>query len=695
MRTDRATAVRRRALTVLVLCLATSGLVAAAAPVALDGRRPVGQALQADGAPVALPTLGFGPATASGGPFQFDPGMAVMVDAKAAVTVAVNARATSVHVLHTLVPGQPVADWKTANQAARTAGDPLPDRLTVLEYVVLYADGRSVPLNVRYGKGIGAWLRDWWNPVDGFVYDLPFAPVAWQAKLGPGGLRSAVVYALSWPNPRPDTPIVSVTLKAGAGLGKGKALVYAVTTEDTPLTGATYTVAPAGDDAGPGSFDQPWATLQKAAATVKAGDTVYVRGGTYRPTRRIAFRDLKAPEGRRTSIIGYPGETATFDFMDALWDESPDREQLGFEVYPHDQSMIHAYRCEHFTFKNLHLMQSRARGIGSEQGVDNELCYNFVYKTFGPGIRFGDQLRGRCIGNTLVRPTSMTMDPGDQPPMEALDSSELSDCVIAYNEICWADKESMLIDGNANGLRIHHNYVHDGWNFPCVTGISPNGYGKQENIEIDHNIAHTLGFGFGVGTEGGGSGSHVRIHHNIAWDCHWAGAGITGAWSADADLNDISIYNNTFVHNGYVDWNTARGRHTGFLPGRERPWTQGTVRKINGVVQDVLVANNLIIQPRDYVLVLEHNGDAAASRIVFTNNLTDAWVETNRVTGDWHAVRGEHLIIADPLLTDVQARDFRLRAGSPAIGAGVAIKDGRLDPGGAPVNIGAFPFDAP
>ena len=77
--------------------------------------------------------------------------------------------------------------------------------------------------------------------------------------------------------------------------------------------------------------------------------------------------------------------------------------------------------------------------------------------------------------------------------------------------------------------------------------------------------------------------------------------------------------------------------------------------------------------------------------------LTDAWVETSRITepDSWRAVRGENLIIADPMLMDPEARDFRPRPGSPAIGAGIAIKDGKIDPGGEPVTIGAFPFDAP
>ena len=45
----------------------------------------------------------------------------------------------------------------------------------------------------------------------------------------------------------------------------------------------TYFVAPppSGDDANPGTESLPWATLQKAADTVQAGDTVLVRAGQF------------------------------------------------------------------------------------------------------------------------------------------------------------------------------------------------------------------------------------------------------------------------------------------------------------------------------------------------------------------------------------------------------------------------------
>jgi hypothetical protein len=45
--------------------------------------------------------------------------------------------------------------------------------------------------------------------------------------------------------------------------------------------GTTYYVAPNGTDKNPGTCEQPFATMQKAADTVQPGDTVIVRDGTY------------------------------------------------------------------------------------------------------------------------------------------------------------------------------------------------------------------------------------------------------------------------------------------------------------------------------------------------------------------------------------------------------------------------------
>src|SRR5687767_3088590 len=44
---------------------------------------------------------------------------------------------------------------------------------------------------------------------------------------------------------------------------------------------ADYYVATTGNDSNPGTMTQPFATLQRAHTAVSAGDTVFIRGGTY------------------------------------------------------------------------------------------------------------------------------------------------------------------------------------------------------------------------------------------------------------------------------------------------------------------------------------------------------------------------------------------------------------------------------
>ena len=48
-----------------------------------------------------------------------------------------------------------------------------------------------------------------------------------------------------------------------------------------PVHAAEYHVRLDGDDAAAGTPNAPWRTLQKAARTARAGDTVIVHAGTY------------------------------------------------------------------------------------------------------------------------------------------------------------------------------------------------------------------------------------------------------------------------------------------------------------------------------------------------------------------------------------------------------------------------------
>lgn len=87
-----------------------------------------------------------------------------------------------------------------------------------------------------------------------------------------------------------------------------------------PALAAEYYVAPDGDDSNPGSMSQPFASLQKGHDVAEAGDTVWIRGGTYQVvTPRtagagIALTKSGTSDANRIRFFAYPGERPVFDF---------------------------------------------------------------------------------------------------------------------------------------------------------------------------------------------------------------------------------------------------------------------------------------------------------------------------------------------------------------------------------------------
>jgi hypothetical protein len=59
-----------------------------------------------------------------------------------------------------------------------------------------------------------------------------------------------------------------------------------------------------------GTASQPWRTIQKAANTLVAGDTVYIRAGMY--AEQVTPQN-SGSTGNTIIYAAYPGETATID----------------------------------------------------------------------------------------------------------------------------------------------------------------------------------------------------------------------------------------------------------------------------------------------------------------------------------------------------------------------------------------------
>jgi len=84
-----------------------------------------------------------------------------------------------------------------------------------------------------------------------------------------------------------------------------------VTVELPSRSGKTYYVSTSGNDNNAGTLSAPWRTIQKAANTVQAGDTVQVRAGTYNEIVTMKTSD-NATAGYIT-FQNYPGEAPIVD----------------------------------------------------------------------------------------------------------------------------------------------------------------------------------------------------------------------------------------------------------------------------------------------------------------------------------------------------------------------------------------------
>ena len=164
------------------------------------------------------------------------------------------------------------------------------------------------------------------------------------------------------------------------------------------LVAATCFVAPGGDDAGPGTIEKPFATLQRAQQAVAPGDTVHIRGGTYAMQEPqiaqkkgifayVILLDKSGSPDQRINYWAYQDEKPVFDFsavkpadlrvhafsVPASWVHLKGLEVTGVQVTikGHTQSICFENNGSHNLYERLAMHDGQAIGIYSVRGSDN------------------------------------------------------------------------------------------------------------------------------------------------------------------------------------------------------------------------------------------------------------------------------------------------------------------------------------
>jgi hypothetical protein len=428
--------------------------------------------------------------------------------------------------------------------------------------------------------------------------------------------------------------------------GMSPQLVWA---QNLPQQGKVYYVAPTGSDSGPGTLEQPWKTIQKAAQSMVAGDTVYIRAGTY--NEQVVPRNSGSP-GSYITYAAYPGEIPTLDGDGvALLDNL-----VGlFDVSEKSYIRVSGLRVANVSG------HSNNGGIVVKRSSYINIENNHTYNTISSGIGvWGSQ--HITIDNNHVEHTNTS---GWQ---ECLTVASTSSFQVSNNEILYCGAEGIDIkDGSSDG-KVFRNYIHH----TISAGIYIDAYVNHTyDIFVYQNLIHDIfdDNGIALASEKGGLLENVYVYNNIIYNNRYCGILLSSAGTGNTlgqhPLKNIWITNNTIYNNGWIGYG-------------------GGIKVDNPNAQKTIIRNNLVSQNLSFQIDVDSK--VQLQNVTIDHNLIDGF---RGYDGETY---GSAYVTGDPLFVKPAAANFHLAPDSPAIDTGSAIGTPNDDYAGNPRPQGPF-FD--
>lgn len=288
---------------------------------------------------------------------------------------------------------------------------------------------------------------------------------------------------------------------------------------------ADYYVAPAGSDSNAGTMDKPFASLQKGHDSASAGDTVWVRGGTYKPTKQIKLSKSGSSDTQRIKFFAYAGELPIIDFSGYVsTNKAADTPALLVTG-----SWLH---LKGFEIANVPVGASGDHSISalrSEGASNNTFEFLNIHHNFGPGLFISKGTGGNLILN---------VDSHDN-----------------------YDKDGSQGDGqNGDGFGVHYQETgpstiirgcrawldsDDGYDLISqeVPVIIENSWGFQNGYANGGSTSPSSGNGNGFKVGSSQKGVRHIVRNNVAWKNKAAGFYANHSSGGNTWLNNTSYMN--------------------------------------------------------------------------------------------------------------------------------------------------------
>ena len=280
-------------------------------------------------------------------------------------------------------------------------------------------------------------------------------------------------------------------------------------------------VAVDGDDSAPGTFDQPFATIEHAIEVVESDGTIYVRGGTYSldhsillakdgPLRLFAYEDeipildfatnprhANPPQPRDDDSIAATGDAVGILVEASGW------HLRGLTIRNAAYYGVRVYGSDN-TFEQLVLHDNKASGLEITGKDDFAPSDNLVlacdsFHNFDPQSN-GEDADGFAAKFDTLGPGNTFR--GCRAWSNADDGYDFWHAAPVLVQHCWS---------------FDNGYNRDEWSSQLTDGWQGDGMGFKlgqdaAEIELDH-VAAWGNKAFGIDENGNGSAGGVTIHH--------------------------------------------------------------------------------------------------------------------------------------------------------------------------------------
>jgi len=230
----------------------------------------------------------------------------------------------------------------------------------------------------------------------------------------------------------------------------------------------TYYVSTCGNDRNPGTYALPWLTLQHAANTARAGDTVYVKGGIYNET--VIFQTNSGTATAPIVFTNYPGQVPIIDGTGL----NAANAQALVEMYD-----VNYIRFNGFVVRNYTTTSSSVTPAG------------ILVEGYGRGIQI--------LNNRVYNISTSSEQSGNSVPLIAYGTSRIpiTQLVMSGNEVYNSkvgNSQGLTTSGNVTHFKVTNNLVHDIDNI-CIDlagywNAGPTGYDQSIYGEVSGNTVY-------------------------------------------------------------------------------------------------------------------------------------------------------------------------------------------------------------